>query len=102
MPTGDLNLNSTSNSVAQGHGKQWCNGDCDWIDGQCKSGHEKFVNFYSSDDYIKDETTSLMMAPTTEETCRDSEGFSCQGRLCDLFVVLLFIIFIYYIRLDTY
>ena len=37
----------------------------------------------SSDDYIKDETTNLMMAAPTEETCRDNEGFSCQGRLCD-------------------
>ena len=35
----------------------------------------------SSDDYIKDETTNLMMAAPTEETCRDNEGFSCQGRL---------------------
>ena len=84
MPTGDLNLNSTSNFVAQGHGKQWCNGDCDWIDGQCKGGYEeKFAEFYSSDDFVKDETTNLMMAAPTEETCRDTEGFSCQGRLCD-------------------
>ena len=37
----------------------------------------------SSDDYIKDETTNLMMAAPTEETCKDNEGFSCQGRLCD-------------------
>ena len=37
----------------------------------------------SSADYIKDETTNLMMAAPTEETCRDNEGFSCQGRLCD-------------------
>ena len=79
MPTGDLKLNSTSYSLAQGNGKQWCNGDCDWIDGQCKGGYEeKFANFYSSDNYVKDETTNLMMAPTTEETCRDNEGFSCQ------------------------
>ena len=84
MPTGDLNLNSTSNFVAQGHGKLWCSGDCDWIDGQCKGDYEeKFANFYSSDDYVKDETTNLMMAAPTEETCRDNEGFSCQGRLCD-------------------
>ena len=37
----------------------------------------------SSDDYIKDETTNLMMAAPTEDTCRNNEGFSCQGRLCD-------------------
>ena len=42
---------------------------------------EKFANFYSSDDYVKDETTNLMMAPITEETCKASDGFVCMVRL---------------------
>ena len=79
MLTGDLNLNSTSNFVAQGHGKQWCNGDCDWIDGQCKGG--EFANFYNSDDYVKDELTNQMMAAPTEETCKANDGFVCKVKL---------------------
>ena len=42
---------------------------------------EKFANFYSSDDYVKDETTNLMMAPTTEETCKANDGFVCEVKL---------------------
>ena len=76
MPTGDLNLNSTTNFLAQGHGKQWCNGDCDWIDGQCKGGYD---NFYSNDDYVKDEMTNRMVAAPTEETCKANIiGFVCK------------------------
>ena len=39
---------------------------------------EKFANFYSSDDYVKDETTNLMMALTTVETCKANDGFVCE------------------------
>ena len=42
---------------------------------------EAQANFYSRDDYVKDETTNLMMAPTTEETCKANDGFVCQVRL---------------------
>ena len=44
-------------------------------------GKEDWANFYSSDDYVKDETTNLMMAPTTEETCKANDGFVCKVRL---------------------
>ena len=45
-------------------------------------GYEaKFANFYSRDDYVKDETTNLMMAPTTEETCKANDGFVCKVTL---------------------
>ena len=40
-----------------------------------------YHDFYSSDDYVKDETTNLMMAPTTEEACKDNDGFVCKVRL---------------------
>ena len=30
---------------------------------------------------MKDETTKLMMAPTTEETCKANNGFVCKVRL---------------------
>ena len=39
---------------------------------------KNFSNFYSSDDYVKDETTNLMMAPTTEESCKVNDGFVCE------------------------
>ena len=87
MPSGNLNLNSSSNFLAQGHGEQWCNGECFWIYGQCMNQKEKGkfleaqANFYSSDDYVKDETTNLMMAPTTEETCKANDGFVCKVKL---------------------
>ena len=42
---------------------------------------EEFTDFYSSDNYVKDETTNLMMAPTTEEACKDNDGFVCKVRL---------------------
>ena len=42
---------------------------------------EEWSDFYSSDDYVKDETTNLMMAPTTEEACKDNNGFVCKVRL---------------------
>ena len=42
---------------------------------------EEWSDFYSSDDYVKDETTNLMMAPTTEEACKDNDGFVCKVRL---------------------
>ena len=42
---------------------------------------EKWADFYSSDDYVKDKTTNLMMAPTTEEACKDNDGFVCKVRL---------------------
>merc|ERR1712061_329587 len=38
----------------------------------------KWSNFYSSDDYVKDETTNLMIAPTSEEACKDNDGFVCK------------------------
>ena len=42
---------------------------------------EEFADFYSSDNYVKDETTNLMMAPTTEETCKANNGFVCKVSL---------------------
>ena len=42
---------------------------------------EKFANFYSSDDYVKDETTNLMMAASNEETCKANDGFVCKVKL---------------------
>ena len=41
---------------------------------------EEFANFYSSDNYEKDETTNLMMAAPTEETCKANNGFVCKVR----------------------
>ena len=44
-----------------------------------RNTYEKnFAEFYSSDNYVKDETTNLMMAPITEETCKAKEGFKCK------------------------
>ena len=42
---------------------------------------EESVDFYSSDDYVKDEMTNLMMAATTEETCKVNRGFVCKVRV---------------------
>ena len=43
---------------------------------------EEWVNFYKSDFYLKDETTKLMMAPVTEETCKANDAsFLCKVRL---------------------
>ena len=42
---------------------------------------EEWADFYSSNDYVKDEKTNLMMAPITEETCEAKDGFSCKVRL---------------------
>ena len=42
---------------------------------------EEWADFYSSNDYVKDEKTNLMMAPITEETCVASDGFFCKVRL---------------------
>merc|ERR1712061_657829 len=54
----------------------------------------KWSNFYSSDDYVMFEATNLMIAPTSEEACKDNDGFVCKvggvktcfkrGNLCDL------------------
>ena len=38
---------------------------------------KEWANFYSSDDYVKDETTKLWMAPITDEACK---GFVCKVR----------------------
>ena len=43
---------------------------------------EEWVDFYKSDFYLKDETTNLMMAPVTEETCKANDAsFLCKVRL---------------------
>ena len=42
---------------------------------------EAQANFYSRDDYVKDETTNLTTALTTEETCKANDGFVCKVRL---------------------
>ena len=87
MPSGNLNLNFSSNFLAQGHGDQWCSGECFWIYDQCMSQKEKQkffeaqANFYTSDDYVKDETTNLMMAAPSEDTCKDNDGFMCEVNL---------------------
>ena len=41
----------------------------------------KWADFYSSDDYVKDETTNRMVAAPTEEACKDNDGFVCKVRL---------------------
>ena len=42
---------------------------------------EGWADFYSSNDYVKDEATNRMMASPTEETCKASDGFVCKVRL---------------------
>ena len=42
---------------------------------------EEWSDFYSSDDYVKDETTNRMVAAPTEEACKDNNGFVCKVRL---------------------
>ena len=42
---------------------------------------EEWEDFYSSDNYVKDETTNLMMAAPTVETCKANKGFVCKVRL---------------------
>ena len=41
---------------------------------------EEWANFYRSDNYAKDVTTNLMMAASTKETCKASQGFVCKVR----------------------
>ena len=41
---------------------------------------EEWADFYSSDDYIKDEATNRMVAAPTEDTCRANDGFVCKVR----------------------
>ena len=45
---------------------------------------KKWANFYSRDDYVKDEATDRMVAAPTEQTCRANQGFVCKVRLDDL------------------
>ena len=42
---------------------------------------EAQADFYSSDNYVKDKTTNLMMAAPTEKTCKASSGFVCKVSL---------------------
>ena len=42
---------------------------------------EEWADFYSSDNYVKDETTNRMVAAPTEETCKTNNGFVCKVRL---------------------
>ena len=42
---------------------------------------EEWVDFYINETYVKDKTTNLMMAPTSEETCKANNGFVCKVRL---------------------
>ena len=42
---------------------------------------EELTDFYSSDDYMKDETTNRMVASITEETCKANDGLICKVRL---------------------
>ena len=46
-----------------------------------KERKEEWSDFYSSDDYVKDETTNRMVAAPTEEACKDNDGFVCKVRL---------------------
>lgn len=46
----------------------------DWTE---RARDEKWANFYSSDNYVKDKTIDRMVAQTTEKTCNDF-GFVCQ------------------------
>ena len=41
---------------------------------------EEWVDFYSSDHYVKDKMTNRMMAATTEEACKANGGFVCKVR----------------------
>ena len=42
---------------------------------------EEFADFYSIDNYVKDETTNRRVAAPTEETCKANNGFVCKVRL---------------------
>ena len=46
-----------------------------------KERKEEWSDFFSSDDYVKDETTNRMVAAPTEEACKDNDGFVCKVRL---------------------
>ena len=48
------------------------------------NGKNEWANFYSSDEYVKDKTTNLMMAPTTEAACEANKGFVCKVRFSGL------------------
>ena len=41
----------------------------------------KWADFYKSADYVRDNTTNLMTAAVTEETCKANDGFVCKVRL---------------------
>merc|ERR1719507_762437 len=44
---------------------------------------KEWSDFYSSNNYVKDNTTNLMVAPTTEETCKANNGFVCKVKGVD-------------------
>ena len=68
--------------LIQDHGENWCGGDCVWEDSKCLSVRDWARDWaLSGGDYIKDETTNLMMAAPMEDTCKDNDGFVCKVRL---------------------
>ena len=45
-----------------------------------KSKRKKiWADFYSDNIYVKDKMTNLMMAPITEEMCKENNGFVCKA-----------------------
>ena len=46
-------------------------------------GRDKWANFFSRDDYAKDEATDRIVAAPTEQTCMANKGFVCKVRLDD-------------------
>ena len=49
--------------------------------------NERWATFYSSDDYMKDETTYQMVAAVTEKTCNDYNGFVCKVKIYDVMLI---------------
>ena len=37
-----------------------------------------WTTFYTSDDYVKDALTNMMISAPTEKTCKDYDGFICK------------------------
>ena len=49
---------------------------------------------YSSDHFVKEGTTTLMMAPTTKETCEANDGFMCRVRPGDVTSLMMLMVII--------
>ena len=54
-----------------------------WDNGWNLVRKEEWVNFYSSDDYAKDETTNQIVSAPRKKTCEAYNGFVCKVKLYD-------------------